>query len=84
MKRNMEELYEKMREISRKTKINVVVGAAPQPVVDLELYSPKLNPCDYPVLPMRQLKRREVKEGAGQRFLHAPIEDAEHGIYLKP
>lgn len=69
MKSNIELLYEKARDISSKTNINLVIGAAPTTAVDLELYSPQLKTCDYPVLLMRQLKPRKVKEGAMERFL---------------
>ena len=65
----MEKLYQRVRVIASKTNINVVVGSGAEQPVDIELYSPKLKPTDYPVLLMRQLKRRKVKEGAGERFV---------------
>lgn len=69
MKRNMAELYEKAKAISRKTNINVLIGSAPTTAIDLELYSPQLKTCDYPVLLMRQLKPRKIKEGTMERFV---------------
>ena len=48
MKRNMAELYEKAKAISRKTNIIVLIGAAPTTAIDLELYSPQLKNLRLP------------------------------------
>ncbi len=66
---NIEDLYQRVRTIARKANLNIVIGAGPKTVVDIELYSPQLKPCDYPPLLMRQLKGRKVKEDAMERFM---------------
>lgn len=56
---DMEKLYQRARDIASKTNINVVVGSGTERPVDIELYSPKLKPNDYPTLLMHQLKGRK-------------------------
>jgi hypothetical protein len=69
MKSSIEDLYQRARAIARKANLNIVIGAGPRTVIDIELYSPQLKTCDYPPLLMRQLKRRKVKEDAMERFV---------------
>lgn len=56
---DMEKLYQRVRDIASKTNINIVVGSGAEQPVDIELYSPKLKPSDYPTMLMHQLKRRK-------------------------
>lgn len=55
----MKKLYQCIRDIVSKTNINVVVGSGAERPVDIELYSPKLKPNDYPTLLLHQIKGRK-------------------------
>jgi len=65
---DMEKLYQQARDIASKHKINVTFGSGPREAIDLELYSPKLGPSDYPTLLLHQIKGRKPSNNKSKAY----------------